>query len=257
MRAFALACFVLVCAACGSSAAPLSPVAAAAKKTSSHGGSYTMAIDFSKVEKNGGTYTGHGSFDGDGNFTLDVNYRGMPIHAISATDPSHHVVVYMQSAAFTGQLPEDKTWVSVDLTRLVGRSGSGSKALDAVESPGSDPTQVLGWLERSSSGSRKLGTGTAGGVRVVRYRVTLDLAKAAKEPGLAGREAQQLERTAKAAHIPVDVSIDGNGDVRAIDEHVRGGGRIAFRITQLGGRQAIEPPPAGDVFDVTDQLPAS
>jgi len=143
------------------------------------------------------------------------------------------------------------------MTRLVEESGASTKALDAVQSPGSDPTQVLGWLGSASSGTRKVGEGTVAGAHVVRYRVTVDLAKAAKEAGVAGPEAAQLERTAKSTRIPVDVSIDDAGYVRAIDEHVRVTGRIAFRVPQLGAQQAIEAPPADEVFDVTDQIPSS
>jgi hypothetical protein len=260
VRALALALAVLLCAACGSTASKSAggdPVAAAAKKTRERGGTYTVAIDFSKVSKTGGKYNGRGSFDGDGNFTLNVIYKGMPIHAVAALNSANHMIVYLKSVAFTGQLPEDKTWVAADMTRLVEQSGTSTKALDAVQSPGSDPTQVLGMLSRASSGTRRLGEGTVAGVHVVRYRVTLDLAKASKEPGVAGPEAAQLERTAKAPRIPVDVSIDDDGYVRAIDEHVRVTGRIAFRVPQLGSQQAIEAPPSDEVFDVTDQIPSS
>jgi hypothetical protein len=258
MRAIAISFAVLLCAACGSTASRSGgdPVAAAAKQTREHGGAYTVAIDFTKVSKTGGKYDGRGTFDGDGNFTLNVVYKGMPIHAVAAANSANHVIVYMKSVAFAGQLPEDKTWVAADMTRLVEQSGSSTKALDAVQSPGSDPTQVLGMLSRASSSSRRVGTGTVAGAHVVRYRVTIDLAKAAKEPGIAGRQAAQLERTAKATRIPVDVSIDGDGYVRAIDEHVRVTGTIAFRIPQLGEQQ-IEAPPANDVFDVTDQISSS
>lgn len=116
---------------------------------------------------------------------------------------------------------------------------------------------MLAMLGRAGGAGRKVGPGTVGGAHVVRYRVMFDLAKAAKEPGLAGREAEQLQRTANASRIPVDVSIDDNGYVRTIDEHVRAGGTIAFRIPQLGAQQAIEAPPASEVFDVTDQIPSS
>jgi hypothetical protein len=258
MRALAIAVTVLLCAACGSTAtSSADPVAAAAKKTREHGGAYTVAIDFTKVSKTGGKYDGSGTFDGDGNFTLNVVYKGMPIHAVAAANSANHVIVYMKSVAFAGQLPEDKTWVAADMTRLVAQSGASTKALDAVQSPGSDPTQVLGMLSRASSSSRRVGTGTVAGAHVARYRVTIDLAKAAKEPGVAGREAAQLEGTAKATRIPVDVSIDDDGYVRAIDEHVRVTGSIAFRIPRLGEQQAIVAPPANDVFDVTDQIPSS
>jgi hypothetical protein len=258
VRALAITFAVVLCAACGSTASSGGdPVAAAAKQTREHGGAYTVAIDFTKVSKNGGRYDGRGAFDGDGNFTLNVIYKGMPIHAVAAVNSANHVIVYMKSVAFAGQLPEDKTWVAADMTRLVEQPGASTKALDAVQSPGSDPTQVLGMLSRASSSSRKVGAGTVAGAHVVRYRVTIDLAKAAKEPGIAGREAAQLERTAKATRIPVDVSIDDDGYVRAIDEHVRVTGTIAFRIPQLGEQQAIEAPPANDVFDVTDQIRSS
>ena len=239
---------LLLCAGCGSSSKVSDPVAAAAQKTAAHGGAYTVAIDFSKAEKNGGKYNGGGAFDGNGNFTLDVTYKGMPIHAIAAVNPASHLIVYLQSAAFTGQLPPDKTWVSADVTQLVARH-AGTKALDAVESPGTDPTQMLALLARDSSGSHKLGRG--------RYRVRLDLAKAAKEPGVTGAEAKQLQRTAKATSIAVDVTLDGDGYIRAIDEHVLANGTVALRFPRLTPPKRIEAPPANDVFDVTDQLPAS
>lgn len=259
MRALCITVAVLLCAACGSPASQSGgdPVAKAAKKTREHGGTYTVAIDFTKVSKNGGKYDGRGVFDGDGNFTLNVIYKGMPIHAVATANSANHVIVYMKSIAFTGQLPEDKTWVAVDMTRLVQHSAASTNALDAVQSPGSDPTQVLGMLSRSSSTSRKVGESSVAGAHVVRYRVTVDLAKAAKEPGIAGRQAAQLERTAKAPRIPVDVSIDEEGYVRAIAEHVRVHGTIAFTIPKLGAQPGIEAPPAGDVFDVTDQIPSS
>ena len=258
MRALTLVLTVLLCAACGSTASKsggTDPVTAAAAKTRERGATYTVAIDFSKVSKTGGKYDGSGAFDGNGNFTLNVIYKGMPIHAVAAINSANHVIVYMKSVAFAGQLPEDKTWVAADMTRLV--AGSSTKGLDAVESPGSDPTQVLGWLAHASSGARKVGDGTVAGAHVVRYRVTLDLAKAAKEPGVAGPEAAQLQRTAKAPRIPVDVSVDDGGYVRAIDEHIRVKGLVAFRFPQLGAQQTIAAPPQSDVFDVTDQIPSS
>lgn len=256
MRALGITVALLLCAACGSTGAS-DPVAAAAKKTRDHGAAYTVAIDFTKVSKTGGKYAGRGAFDGGGNFTLNVNYKGMPIHAVAAANPAKHVIVYMKSLAFAGQLPEDKSWVAVDMTRLVEQPGASTKALDAVESPGSNPAQVLGMLSGASSATRKVGEDTVAGAHVVRYRVTIDLAKAAQEPGVAGREASQLERTAKAARIPVDVSVDDEGYVRAIDEHVRVTGKIAFTFPRLGEQKTIVAPPASDVFDVTDQIPSS
>lgn len=129
MRAPGITLAVLLCAACGSKASSTSndPVAAAAKQTSAKGGTYTVAIDFSKVSKTGGKYDGSGAFDGDGNFTLDVAYNGMPIHAIAAANAAKHLVVYMKSAAFLGQLPDDRTWAAAGLTRLVERSGRGRR----------------------------------------------------------------------------------------------------------------------------------
>lgn len=94
-------------------------------------------------------------------------------------------------------------------------------------------------LARDSSGPRAIRSGTVEGVHVMRYRVTLDLAKAAKEPGVTG---EQSPSTTTATC--------------AIDEHVHLEGRVSFRITRLGGQAAIEAP-VDEVFDVTEQIPTS
>jgi hypothetical protein len=102
-------------------------------------------------------------------------------------------------------------WLSVNA-----KAGGGSNAFSNLGQ--SDPTQVLGALERVSDDVKEVGTATVRGVETKHYTATIDFGKAidnTKVPKAFRDKTKGLFGSgAKMPAVPVDVYIDGDGHLR-------------------------------------------
>jgi hypothetical protein len=124
-------------------------------------------------------------------------------------------VVYMKLPASIGGLfggsGGGDQWLSI-----TPKAGGGSNPFSNLGQ--SDPTQVLGALERVSDDVKEVGTATVRGVETKHYTATIDFAKAidnAKIPkALRGKADGLFGNGAKLPAVPVDVYLDGDGHLR-------------------------------------------
>lgn len=125
-------------------------------------------------------------------------------------------VVYMKLPAsiggFFGASGGGDQWLSLNK----GAASGGSSPFSNLGQ--SDPTQVLGALERVSDGVKEVGTATVRGVPTKHYTATIDFAKAIDNakipPALRGKTKGLFEGAAKMPPLPVDVYLDSDGRLR-------------------------------------------
>ncbi|WP_371569965.1 hypothetical protein [Streptomyces canus] len=167
-------------------------------------------------------------------------------------------VLYQKPPAASGQLPEGKSWMKVDLQRLNRSQGAGGPTM-------SDPANSFAYTKSlSEKDVRKVGEETVNGVSTTHYRVDLDLSKPAE-----GDSAQERKLRAQLGDdVPVDLWIDEDGLTRR--QQIR---MIVKDTAQTGGtgaRQAqakvvmdfsgfatdveVAAPPAADTVDMTDKV---
>jgi hypothetical protein len=220
-----------------------------------------MTFDLSKLGGESMKFDASGTFDAAGDMTMHMDIQGMSMDAIAVKNGGDELM-YLRSPVFASFLPAGKTWVELDMSKLVAKTGLDPSK--AFQSPGGDPAEVLGMLSRASTGVQKVGDGTVVGVHATHYHADVDLAKMAQEVGLQGKEAQQFEKLTGGQTIPVDVWVDDNGYVREVDEHIHlavkgqtGDGEVTYEVTEVGPQQPIQAPPADQAVDVTNRIPSS
>lgn len=174
-------------------------------------------------------------------------------------------LLYLRSPVFAGKLPGGKSWLKIDVAQAARVPGLNLDAL-GVSGPSQDPAQGLDYLPGAITATR-VGAATVNGVATTRYRVQVDLKRAAKRSpkGAAKRSIDRLISTLGGSTIlPVDVWIDGDHLVRR--QHVSygatvAGARSAFDITTdytaYGAKLDAQPPAAGDTFDGLASLKAA
>jgi LppX_LprAFG lipoprotein len=200
MRIAALVVLVLAVAGCGGDATALDPVAEAAETTSAIGSQHVEFVGTSKVEKQVTRLNGSGDFRNDpqlGRMTIrfsDGNVSGR------ITEVMKGWRVYMKSPLFAGQIPQGKSWLSVDLAKA-GRQAGIDFSNFAAQTPG----QTLDQLQASGD-VKKLGTATIEGVPTTHYTAVLDPAKMP--------EGAKVQRIATANYAPVHVWVDDEGRVK-------------------------------------------
>lgn len=239
----ALAPLAALAAACGGSGGD--PVAKAAS-ASANAKAEHMHLD-STVTANGTTV----SVTGDGDFANDPLLGSLTgvVHVGSNTVTMNEVAsgtkIYLSSAAFKGQIPGGKQWMSIDYAKVAKNAGV-SLANVASQSP----ADALKQLEASGH-AKKVGEETLNGVHTTRYVATIDAAKAAKVSGA-------LHTAVR--YDPVDVWVDDDGHV--VKEHVAyTAGKTAttpstrtvmnMAFSSYGENVHVSVPPAADVFDAT------
>ncbi len=167
------------------------------------------------------------------------------------------------------QVPGNKPWVSIDLNKVdeaqLGKSFSQVASVDS-DSPG----QLLASLGAVSDRVTTAGTSTIDGARTTEYRATVDLAKeaatvGAKEGAKAAGTITHEEQVLGTRTLPVTVWVDGHGLVNQISTQVpipaasagspTGSGTATVTVTfsDFGVPVPLNPPPASQVADVTDQ----
>jgi hypothetical protein len=230
-------------AACGGSGGD--PVAKAAT-ASANAKAEHMHLE-STVSANGSTV----SVTGDGDFANDPLLGSLTgvVHVGSNTVTMNEVAsgtkIYLSSAAFKGQIPGGKQWMSIDYAKVAKNAG-----LSLANIASQSPTDALEQLEASGH-ARKMGEETVGGVHATHYVATIDPKKAAKVSGA-------LQTT--VAYDPVDVWVDDQG--RVVKEHLGYTvGKTAatpptrtvmtMTLSDYGEKVHVSVPAASDTFDAT------
>ncbi|MBW8801338.1 MAG: LppX_LprAFG lipoprotein [Streptomyces sp.] len=169
-------------------------------------------------------------------------------------------VLYQKPPAASGQLPEGKSWMKVDLKRLNRSQGTGGPAM-------SDPANSFAYTKSlSEKDVRKVGDETVNGVSTTHYRVDLDLSKLAE-----GDSAQERKLRAQLGDdVPVDLWIDEDGLTRrqqirmTVKDTAQTGGtgtsarqaqaKVVMDFSGFGTQVDVTAPPAADTVDMTDQV---
>ncbi|WP_406182419.1 hypothetical protein [Streptomyces canus] len=169
-------------------------------------------------------------------------------------------VLYQKPPAASGQLPEGKSWMKVDLQRLNRSQGTGGPAM-------SDPANSFAYTKSlSEKDVRKVGEETVNGVSTTHYRVDLDLSKLAE-----GDSAQERKLRAQLGDdVPVDLWIDEDGLTRrqqirmTVKDTAQTGGtdasarpaqaKVVMDFSGFGTEVDVAAPPSADTVDVTDKV---
>ena len=175
--------------------------------------------------------------------------------------------MYMRSPIFAGAI--HKPWLKFDLQKLGKSAGIDMNA--AMSTGGSDPTQMLAYLNAASDSIHRIGSEDVRGTETTHYHVVVDLLKIANVVPLAKQTA--LRRTLKrevelmGTHtMPIDVWIDSHGLVRRehFDLSMQPPGasttvemRMTMEYFDFGAPVHVVAPPAGQVADLSDLAPPS
>lgn len=259
-------------AGCGSSAT-VDPVARAADLSSSEAG-----IDFALEVKltpaglsRSVSITAHGYVDQPQRAArTSIDFAGVPqISALPGRGSGVEAIfiyptLYMRMPFLADKLPEGKSWMKVDMSKLVGgeRGGSIPQALSLGQA---DPTQFLTYLRASSGEVRRIGSQQLHGVATTHYRTMLRLSSVLGRLPLGDRAAAKtmLSHTGGSGSIPIDVWIDQQRRVRRIQMSlqlaggaVNGPATIAIDFTSYGPVPTISAPKESEVIDLTGLMPS-
>lgn len=209
-------------------------------------------------------FEGEGEFDEPGRRGRMTMRTGSDVPAELGDFEMEMVLVdtamYMRSPMFD-QVPQISTpWVSMDLEQAGGVdpfSGGGT----------TDPARTLDYLRGVSGDLTEVGQAEVRGVPTLHYRATVDLERALAELPADDRAAlepaiEQTREMLSGSEFPVEVWIDGDGLPRrmeyALDVTVPGAGQssmsFSMELFDFGTAVAVEPPPPGDVTDLTGEL---
>jgi hypothetical protein len=174
-------------------------------------------------------------------------------------------LLYLRSSLFAGKLPGGKSWMKVDLAEAAKTPGLDLDALGA-SGPSQDPVSGLDYLQGAGA-AKKLGAAKVDGVATTRYRVQVDLKRAAKRSAqpAAKRAIDRLIATLGGPVVlPVDVWVDGDHLVRRqrVGYTATVAGQtsrfdITTDYTAYGAKITTRPPADGATFDGLDSLKAA
>ncbi|MFH8410647.1 hypothetical protein ACH4FX_38635 [Streptomyces sp. NPDC018019] len=164
-------------------------------------------------------------------------------------------ILYQQPpAAQRKQLPQGKSWLKVDLKKLLERSGASTQY--------EDPTASFNYTKGiSDKDVKKVGTETVDGTSTTHYKVSVDVAELAKDNT---RQAKRL-RDQLGDRLPLDIWLDGQGRLRQEKVEVKPrtgrqgetGARTTVSTTikfgDFGTDVNVTAPPAKDTVDITDK----
>lgn len=198
-----------------------------------------------------------------------IDFAGVPqMSALPGGGSGMEVVfiyptLYMRMPFLADKLPEGKSWMKVDMAKLI-RAGGGSIP-QALSLGQADPTQFLQYLRASSGQIRRLGSQQLDGVPTVRYRTTLQLSSLLARLPLADRAAAatMLSHAGGSGSVPIDVWIDQQRRVRRVQMSlklaggaVNGPATIAIDFTSYEPVPTIHPPKESEVVDLTGLVPS-
>lgn len=198
-----LAAIALAASACGGDTVALDPVAKAAD-TTSHQTSEHVEITASGTGADGTRL----SMNGSGDFQNDPQLGEMTLSFASNSGAGtiREVLkdwrIYMTSSFFAGNLPDGKTWMSLDLKKATKSAG-----IDITSFSGQSPGQTLEQLEKSGNVVR-VGGARIDGVATTHYRAVVDLSKVPNGDKIVKLTGVQYE--------PVEVWVARDGLVRRV-----------------------------------------
>jgi hypothetical protein len=219
------------------------------------------------------TISGQGSLDfNSGDTTLTLT-SPQAAGAYSALFVSPNLYIQLP-AADKAQLPTGKTWISMNLNTISeARLGT---SLSQLSSSSQDSTQLLSYLQSvSTSGITTVGPATIKGVPTTEYKATIDFAKVADQKSPAEQAAiKSIEAQLNATTMPVQVWLDAQGRVRQVFKQLQvstnsqssgettvpaASGSVSTTVDyyDFGTPVAVQPPPASQVDDVTNQALAA
>jgi hypothetical protein len=265
--ALATAAVAAVTAGCGggtTNALQLDPVAAAASKTQNAGAArvrFAMGLSSPQLGGKALRIRGNGAIDGTSaqmSFKLPstaalpgLNLKNASIKEI-VLEQSGDYVIYMQLRFLASQLPGDKQWVELDLSKLgksagvdLGKLMSGSQF---------EPNDLLSMLEAEGAKVHELGAATVDGTATTHYRVTIDPAKALQAKGLTSPLFQSVASQMKTIAAGVWIGKDGLvRRVRFAYSVPKAATRLAMTMDlyDYGAHVSIAAPPSSQVFDAT------
>jgi len=189
-----------------------------------------------------------------GAFTTETTLGTASLKVKQITDKQ---LLYLNSPIFAGRLPGGKSWMKIDLAEVAKTPGVDLDALGA-SGPSQAPASGLDYLHGAGK-AKKLGTAKVDGVATTRYRVKVDLRRAAARStdASAKRAITRLIGSLNGSKVlPVDVWIDGDHLVRRqrVDYTATVGGKtstfdITTDYTAYGAKVTANPPADGATFD--------
>lgn len=256
---------LLPLAGCGASDSAQEVVAGAAAATIEAGNALTsMHLEMSLPGVGQVEMDMEGVIDFDNQsteLTVDLGELGMggtiKVRSLGAT-------VYMQSELFTEALPgvDGDTWLRIDLEEAARQSGIDLGQLKQLGT--NDPRQGLAVLTGVVDGGvQKLGEEDVRGTKTTRYRVRIDLEKAAEESAaIIDREAfDRFVESTGSDTVRVEVWIDDDNQVRRLrmpfprpKEAGNGEALLTLEYYDFGEGVEVSEPPAGEIVDFGELL---
>ena len=264
MRRLALAFAVLLALAapaCGGSdpaAEQASPdaIVLAASKTNETGSykadvSATMDIAGQSIDM-----SGTGAFDsaqqrGEMSYAMNLNGVDVDMEMVFA-----YPVVYTKLPPESGQLPDGKTWMKMDLEKLGQQAGLDLGQM--MQAGQTDPSQGLEFL-RGVSDVQAVGDEEVRGVETTHYTGVVELATLGEEHPELKPSIDQLVEKSGISRVPVEVWIDEDGFVRRMKQTLEGGGSglplnmtMTTDLYDFGTDVSVKEPPADEVVEFSE-----
>jgi hypothetical protein len=212
------------------------------------------------------TMSGSGAYDGARRIAA-VNVRfqlppgsGLPSGPLTGdaiVDRSNGFVEYIRMTLpeFQRNLPAGKTWVKLDVGRMLAKEGVDLGQLQNVGA--GDPSELLSFLQHSGT-SRAVGLEDVNGVPTTHYSATVDLQRVADRADSATRAS--LERAMAVTGVrqyPIEAWIDNANLVRRVRvKYVAQAGSQSVQttvdetLTGFGGTVQIALPSEAEVVDL-------
>jgi hypothetical protein len=231
--------------------------------------SYSMRMTGLPGASGGVTASGTGAIDFASRSTelrlhMTVPQAGM---TVDMSERLLGTTIYMHSPLLAGAT--GKPWIKLDLQKFGKAQGLDMSA--AMSTGGSDPSQMLSYLNAASDSIDRVGTEDVRGTPTTRYHVVVDLLKVANAVPAAKQAAVRRTFRREVALLgthtmPIDVWIDSRGLVRR--EHfditmtppsatTPVGMEMTIEFFDFGAPVHIVAPPARQVADLADLASAS
>ena len=238
-----LVAVALAASACGGDVVSLDPVAKAADTTSSQASEHVeIAGTITAANGTRVTMTGTGDFQNApqlGSLTMTI---GSSAKTIAMTEVMKDWTIYLTSSVFAGQLPDGKTWMSLDLQKAGKALG-----IDFSSLGGQTPASTLQQLKGAAHVVR-VGPATINGVATTQYRATIDVSKIPN--------AKKLVQLQQLSYQPVQVYVDKAGLLRRIHmaytSPVSGTADMTMDYSNYGEAVTAVVPDASQTYDMTD-----
>jgi hypothetical protein len=259
---------------CGSSSSSSSsapdPVERAAYVSTREAGSrFTLNLQLTRSPSQSFAITGSG-YAGQGGHAvkMSMNFSGIPGASGLATGGRGveavflYPTVYMRLPFLSDKLPEGKSWLKIDMSKVVKATG-GTPVPQVLDIGQVDPSQFLEYLKASSGNVQRLGSEQLYGVATTHYQAMLQLPAVLKQLPTQSRAAARplLQHIGNAGAIPIGVWIDGKGRVRKIQMSLSiagptasGSATVTVGYTAYGPVPPVSPPAEGEVVNLTSLL---